>query len=81
VEECAVVGIPDKEWGERVVAVIIPRGDLAISVQDAKAFLKARLSPFKVPKEYFLVKEMPKSAAGKVLKRELTKSLINKGRI
>ena len=81
VEECAVVGIPDKEWGERVVAVIIPRGDLAISVQDAKAFLKARLSPFKVPKEYFLVKEMPKSAAGKVLKRELTKLLINKGRI
>ncbi len=81
VEECAVVGIPDKEWGERVVAVIIPRGDIVISIQDAKAFLKARLSSFKIPKEYFLVKEMPKSAAGKVLKRELTKSLINKGRI
>jgi long-chain acyl-CoA synthetase len=79
VQECAVVGTPDKEWGERVVAVIIPRDDVTLVPNDIKAFLKTRLSPFKVPKEYVLVKEMPKSAAGKILKRELKTILGGKG--
>jgi long-chain acyl-CoA synthetase len=78
VEECAVVGIPDKEWGERVVAFIVPKEQRTISIPDTKAFLKCRLSPFKVPKDYVIVNEMPKSAAGKVLKRELKESLVNR---
>ncbi len=50
VEECAVVGLPDKEWGERVAAFIIPKPGRTITPAELKVFLKARLSPFKVPK-------------------------------
>jgi long-chain acyl-CoA synthetase len=71
VQECAVVGLPDKEWGERVVAFIIPKPGAGIVPDEFKAFLKARLAAYKVPKEYIVKSEFPKSPAGKVLKREL----------
>ena len=73
VEGCAVVGLPDKEWGERVTAFIAPKPGQKIIPEELKAFLKSRLSPFKVPKEYIVVSELPKSPAGKILKRELKK--------
>jgi len=73
IEECAVIGLPDKEWGERVVAFIIPKPGASIVPDTLKLFLKSRLSSFKVPKEYLLVKELPKNAAGKILKRDLRK--------
>ncbi len=71
VQECAVVGLPDAQWGERVVVFIVPKEGLVVSEADLKSFLKERFSPFKVPKEYVVVKEMPKSPTGKILKREL----------
>jgi long-chain acyl-CoA synthetase len=71
VEECAVIGLPDPEWGERVTAFIVPRTGETIDPESLKSFLKNRLSPFKVPKEYVVVRELPKSQAGKLLKREL----------
>lgn len=73
VQECAVVGLPDKEWGERVTAFIVPKPGQNIVPEELKLFLKSRLSPFKVPKEYIVLNEMPKSPAGKILKRELRK--------
>jgi long-chain acyl-CoA synthetase len=73
VEECAVIGLPDKEWGERIVAFIVPKSGKTISKDALKAFLKARLSSFKVPKEYIIAGELPKSPAGKILKREIKK--------
>jgi long-chain acyl-CoA synthetase len=71
--ECAVVGLPDREWGERVTAFIVPRPGKHLVVEELKVFLKKHLSVFKVPKEYIIVDEMPKSPAGKILKRELRK--------
>jgi long-chain acyl-CoA synthetase len=73
VQECAVIGLPDREWGERVVAFIIPRPGKAFDKNALHAYLKSRLSPFKVPKEYRLVSDLPKNPAGKILKRELKK--------
>jgi len=73
VELCAVVGLPDREWGEKVTAFIVPKPGKTILPDQLKTFLKARLSPFKVPKEYFVVDDMPKNPAGKILKRELRK--------
>ena len=75
VEECAVIGLPDKEWGERVVACIVPRKGQEIDPQALKAYLKARLSPFKVPKEFITMTSLPKSSTGKILKRELKRRL------
>ena len=73
VQECAVIGLPDQEWGERVTACVVPRQGQSVIPENLSAFLKARLSGFKVPKEYIIVEELPKSAAGKILKRELRK--------
>jgi long-chain acyl-CoA synthetase len=76
VGECAVIGLPDKEWGERVTAFIVGKPDHPIIPEELKSFLKSRLSPFKVPKEYIAVSELPKSPAGKILKRELKKRFL-----
>ena len=74
VEECTVLGLPDKEWGERLAAFIVPKPGVELQTDKIKAYLKSRLSAFKVPKEFIAVKEMPKSPAGKILKRELKQS-------
>jgi len=73
VGECAVIGLPDREWGERVTAFIVPKEGCSIVPEELKTFLKSRLSPFKVPKEYVTVKELPKNPTGKILKREIRK--------
>ncbi|MGW8301471.1 MAG: AMP-binding enzyme, partial [Desulfobacterales bacterium] len=52
VQECAVVGLPDKEYGERVTAFIIPQKGEKPDAAELKAYLKTRLAGFKVPKEY-----------------------------
>jgi long-chain acyl-CoA synthetase len=73
VQECAVVGMPDREWGERVTAYLIPKPGKKIDEKALKAFLKENLSPFKVPKEFFVVDDLPRTPAGKIQKRELRK--------
>lgn len=73
VQECAVIGLPDKEWGERVTAYIIPKPGERIDEKALKAFLKEHLSPFKVPKEFFVVDDLPRTPAGKIQKRDLRK--------
>jgi long-chain acyl-CoA synthetase len=80
IQECAVVGIPDKDWGERVTAFITPKPGQKILPEELKIFLKSRLSPFKVPKEYIVVNEFPKSPAGKILKRELKKQYLERSK-
>jgi len=73
VQDCAVIGLPDKEWGERVTCFIVPRPGKSVATEELKNFLKQSLSTFKVPKEYVTLDEMPKNPAGKILKRELRK--------
>ena len=75
VQECAVIGLPDREWGERVTAFIVPKPGKSVDPQELKSHLKASLSPFKVPKEFVVVNELPKNPAGKILKRELKKTM------
>ncbi len=71
VEECALIGVPDDNWGERVTAVIKVRAGQTLEPEKMSAFLKSSLAPFKVPKDFLVVDELPKSATGKILKREL----------
>jgi long-chain acyl-CoA synthetase len=77
VEECTVIGLPDKEYGERVTAFIIPKQGQEVDSTQLKSYLKAKLSPFKVPKEFIVVDDLPKSSAGKILKRELKKQVLS----
>ena len=79
VEECAVIGLPDKEYGERLTAFIIPKEGRHVDPDGLKAYLKTHLSPFEVPKEFISVHDLPRSSAGKILKRELKRQVMNKG--
>lgn len=80
VQECAVIGLPDEEWGERVAAFIIPPPGETVDKDRLRAHLKSRLSPFKVPKEYLIVDDFPRSPAGKILKRELKKQFLEQSK-
>jgi long-chain acyl-CoA synthetase len=55
----------------------VPRKGADIDTAALKAFLKTRLSPFKVPKEFVKVTELPKSSTGKLLKRELRRQVLH----
>lgn len=72
VAEACVVGAPDAEWGEIVVAFIVG----AVEAAALDAHLLERIARFKRPKRYEFVAELPKNSYGKVLKRELRASLV-----
>jgi acyl-CoA synthetase (AMP-forming)/AMP-acid ligase II len=68
---CAVIGLPDPIWGERVHAVVQPRPGTTVSLEELVAICRERISGYKSPRSLSLVDSMPLSPAGKVLKREL----------
>ena len=74
VSECAVVGLADREYGERVTAFIVSQYGCSIDPVELKEYLKTQLPGFKIPKDFVVVNDIPKSSAGKLLKRELKKS-------
>lgn len=75
VAEVAVVGAPDHEWGERVVAFVVPRVRDALNADMLDALCLSHIARFKRPKQYIFVDELPKNNYGKVLKTELRKRL------
>ncbi|BBX47364.1 long-chain fatty acid--CoA ligase [Mycobacterium cookii] len=75
VSEACVVGAPDAEWGEIVVAFIVIGGADEISTADLDAHLLQRIARFKRPKRYLAVDDLPKNSYGKVLKKDLRQRL------
>jgi long-chain acyl-CoA synthetase len=71
VVEAAVIGIPDGEWGEAVVAYIVAPGTDAGFVKRLDAYCVEHMARFKRPKHYRVVNELPKNNYGKVVKRDL----------
>ncbi|MBK8256458.1 MAG: AMP-binding protein [Polyangiaceae bacterium] len=69
--ESAVVGIPDREWGERVRAYVVLRADSHVSAEDLTAFCAGRIAKTKLPREIRFLEHLPRNPTGKVLKREL----------
>lgn len=69
VAECAVVGIPDEKWGEVGRAVVAVMTDAEVSETDLLEFLTTKLARYKVPKSVAIVDELPRNAAGKVLRK------------
>jgi malonyl-CoA/methylmalonyl-CoA synthetase len=71
VDECAVVGVPDPEWGERVTAAVVPRQGAELTAESLRGWAGERLAPYKVPSRVHFVDELPRNALGKVVKPEL----------
>jgi malonyl-CoA/methylmalonyl-CoA synthetase len=68
IEECAVVGRADPEWGERVCAALVLRGGQRLTCEELRAWGKTRLAPYKVPATIMILDELPRNPLGKVTK-------------
>jgi len=79
IREVAVVGIPDEDWGDRVIACIVPHEGRSseCAAEAIRTFAKQNLAPYKVPKQVALLDELPRNAMGKVQKPQLSKWLID----
>jgi O-succinylbenzoic acid--CoA ligase len=72
VAEAGVFGRPDPQWGEAVTARIVPRGDAVPTAAALRAHCAERLAGYKVPKAFELAEQLPRTASGKLLRRNLT---------
>ncbi|MEU6700780.1 long-chain-fatty-acid--CoA ligase [Pseudonocardia sp. NPDC046786] len=75
VATCAVVGVPDDTYGERVHAVVVLRPGSTVADGELREFAKTRIAGYKAPRSVSFADALPLSAAGKVLKRELRAQL------
>jgi acyl-CoA synthetase (AMP-forming)/AMP-acid ligase II len=71
VAACAVIGLPDPTWGERVHAVVVCKPGATVSEEEIRTHARASIGGYKVPRSVEFVDALPVSAAGKVLKRDL----------
>ncbi|MFO0578307.1 MAG: acyl-CoA synthetase [Polyangia bacterium] len=75
ISDCAVVGVPDAEWGERVGVAVVPRAGAGPTLEQLRGWAKERLATYKVPSLLRVVSELPRNAMGKVVKPEVRKLL------
>lgn len=79
IQEASVIGFPHPEWGESVVAFIVPSAGISIDADQLNDFCLANIARFKRPKIYHFVESLPKNNTGKVLKTKLREMLEKKG--
>ena len=72
INDCAVVGIPDEEWGELIVSALVLKEKI-INVDELNKWLKERIAAYKTPRKYLILQELPRNAMGKVTKNEIKK--------
>lgn len=75
VRDCAVIGLPDDKWGERVTAVVQLQSDSTLDTDELIAFAKERVGSVKAPKQIEIWSDLPRSTIGKVLKNEIRSTL------
>jgi acyl-CoA synthetase (AMP-forming)/AMP-acid ligase II len=71
VQEAAVIGVDDKDFGKRLRAYVVVSDGAKVDEQTLKDHVKSNLARYKVPREIVFIDEMPRNPAGKIVKREL----------
>jgi fatty-acyl-CoA synthase len=71
VADCAVVGVPDDEFGQRLAAYVVRRDGAPLDEATVRDYVRDRLARYKVPRDVTFLESLPRNATGKVLKREL----------
>ena len=72
IAECAVVGVPDQEWGERVAVAIVLKGDDALDLVSLRTWAREALAAYKLPSRLLVLDALPRNAMGKVMKPAVT---------
>lgn len=75
VDSCAVIGCPDDEWGERIVAVVVRKEEVGVTANELITFCRQHLVHYKAPRDVIFVESLPRNAMGKVQKAELRNML------
>ncbi len=70
--DCAVIGIPDEEWGELIVAAVVSK-EPEIDTQLLNSWLRSQIASYKTPRKYIQLNELPRNAMGKVVKGDVKK--------
>ena len=76
VDESAVIGIPHPDFGEAVMAVVVPKDGVKLDVQKMINTLKSQIANFKVPKQIEITSSLPRNAMGKVQKNVLRQQYV-----
>ncbi len=71
VAEVAVIGIPDEKWGERPIAVVVPKGVETVSTEEIREFCKGKIAKFKIPDRVEITDSLPHTGPGKVARWQL----------
>lgn len=72
--EAAVIGLPDDQWGERLKAYVVVAPGSKVDTDTLESFCESRIARYKIPRDLEVIKDLPRNAAGKILKTELRKS-------
>jgi len=80
IKECAVVGIADRDWGERVCAAIITGSKTTLTLDSLRSWAKERLANYKIPAQICIVTDLPRNAMGKIVKPEVKSFFIGSNR-
>lgn len=73
--ECAVVGLPDEDFGQKIAAVVVVKAGKVLTLESLREWAKPRMASYKIPRALYLYESIPRNQMGKINKKELAKVL------